>query len=139
MLTKLTESKIKGLMPPEAGQEEHGDTIVPGLRVRIGRSGKKTFILRLRVAGVSRNITLGRYEPLAFTLDDARRKARSLISDLEAGGDVLAEIRHAPCQVPIQWTPNAGMGRPYALAESPTPSDGLAPVGATNFYDPTAL
>lgn len=84
MATKLTDAKLKGLKAPEKGQAEHSDSEVPGLRVRIGASGAKTFILRKRVGERIHNITIGRYGP-RFGLADARKKARSLISDLEAG------------------------------------------------------
>jgi integrase len=93
---KLTEAKIKALVAPASGQAEYADTDVPGLRVRIGTSGKKTFILRKRVAGKSKNATLGQHHPTRFTLIDARRKARSLLSDLEAGGEKLAKIKAVP-------------------------------------------
>jgi len=84
MATKLTDAKIRGMKAPEAGQIEFADSDVPGLRVRVGVSGAKTFILRRRVAGKVRNVTVGRYGP-RFGLADARRKARTLVSDLEAG------------------------------------------------------
>ena len=84
---KLTDAKLLGLKKPEKGQVEHSDSDVPGLRVRIGATGAKTFILRKRVADQVRNITLGRYGP-RFGLADARRKARSLLSDLESGKPV---------------------------------------------------
>lgn len=84
MATKLTDAKLQGLKAPAKGQVEHSDSDVPGLRVRIGASGAKTFILRKRVGSRIRNITVGRYGP-RFGLADARRKARSLISDLESG------------------------------------------------------
>ena len=82
--TKLTDSKLKAFKAPASGQAEYSDSDVPGLRVRIGTSGAKTFILRKRAAGKIKNITLGRYTP-RFGLAEARRKARALISDLEAG------------------------------------------------------
>jgi len=82
--SKLTDAKLQALKPPEKGQTEHSDSDVPGMRVRIGTTGAKTFILRKRVAGQLRNITLGLYGP-RFGLADARRKARALISDLENG------------------------------------------------------
>lgn len=82
--TKLTDSKLQALKAPDAGQIEISDADVPGLRVRIGKSGVKTFILRKRAAGKVKNITLGRYGP-RFTLAQARRKARAIVSDLEAG------------------------------------------------------
>ena len=52
--------------------------------MRIGTTGTKTFILRKRVAGKIRNISLGRYGP-RFVLADAHKKARAILSDIEAG------------------------------------------------------
>jgi integrase len=86
----LTDAKIKGLKPPATGQAEHPDALVPGLRVRIGSSGVKTFILRKRIAGRVRNLTLDRYHERRFTLADARKRARAIISDIEAGADPAA-------------------------------------------------
>lgn len=80
----LTDAKIRGLIPPASGQIEVLDQLVSGLRVRVGASGGKTFILRKRVGGSVRNVTLGRFSD-AFTLADARKKARSLLIDLESG------------------------------------------------------
>jgi integrase len=83
----LTDAKIKGLKRPEKGQVEISDPTVPGLRVRMGTSGAQTFILRKRIAGRIRNITVGRYSPPRFGLAEARKKARTIISDIEAGKD----------------------------------------------------
>ena len=83
----LTDAKIKALKPPLTGQAEYPDSLVPGLRLRVGSSGAKTFILRKRVGGRARNLTLNRYHERRFTLADARKKARSLISDIEAGAE----------------------------------------------------
>lgn len=80
----LTDAKIKGLVPPQSGQAEWTDQIVPGLRVRVGRSGTKTFVFRKRVGSDVRNITLGRFSS-RFTLADARKKARSILIDIENG------------------------------------------------------
>lgn len=84
MAIKLTDAKLKGFSAPDKGQVEHSDSDVPGLRIRVGKSGVKTFILRKRIGDRIRNITVGRYGP-RFGLADARRKARMLISDIEAG------------------------------------------------------
>lgn len=70
----LTDAKIKGLIKPLHGQVEYADQTVPGLRLRVGASGQKTFILRKRVGGQPRNITIGRFGPRCSLLD-ARRKA----------------------------------------------------------------
>jgi hypothetical protein len=50
---------------------EWPDHIVPGLRIRVGRSGAKTFILRKRVGERWRNITVGPFKEY-FGLADAR-------------------------------------------------------------------
>lgn len=84
MAGKLTDAKLRALKPPAEGQAEHRDTDVPGLRARIGKSGKITFILRKRVGGKVVNVAVGPYGP-RFGLADARKKARALLSDLEAG------------------------------------------------------
>jgi Arm DNA-binding domain len=83
----LTDAKIKALVPPSSGQSEMSDSLIPSLRVRVGSSGVKTFILRKRVGGQLRNITIGRYSA-NFSLADARKKVRSLIIDIESGKGV---------------------------------------------------
>jgi integrase len=87
----LTDAKLQGLRPPASGQVEYPDSAVPGLRVRIGVGGTKSFILRKRVAGKWRNVTLGRYSE-RFTLAAARKKARTLLSDIEFKADPVAAL-----------------------------------------------
>lgn len=84
MAGKLTDAKLKGLKPPASGQVELADSDVTGLRARVGKGGAITFVLRKRVGNKVHNISIGRYGP-RFGLADARRKARALASDLEAG------------------------------------------------------
>lgn len=85
----MRRSRLKALAK---GQEEHSDSDVPGLRIRVGSSRSKTFILRKRVCESVRNITVGRYGS-RFGLADARRKARTLISDIESGKALPAPAR----------------------------------------------
>lgn len=82
----ITDAKLKGMKPPATGRLELSDTVVPGLRVRMSASGVQSFIVRKRIAGKPSNITLGRYGP-RFGLAEARKKARAVLSDIEAGGD----------------------------------------------------
>ena len=82
----FTDAKLAALKPPAAGTIEISDAVVPGLRIRLGVSGGRTFIVRKRIAGRVKTITLGRYSS-RFGLADARKKARTLLSDIEAGGD----------------------------------------------------
>lgn len=84
----LTDAKIAGLRAPASGQTEISDAKVPGLRVRIGASGAKSFIVRKRVGGKIKVLTLGRYGP-RFGLAEARKRAREALSDLEAGKEVV--------------------------------------------------
>ncbi len=83
--TNLTNAKLESLKPPKSGQMELSDSKVPGLRIRVGKGGTKSFILRKRVGGKVKNITIGRYGP-RLGLAEARKRARSIISDIEAGG-----------------------------------------------------
>ena len=80
----LTDAKIRSLGAPVNGQLEWPDHIVPGLRVRVGQTGKKTFILRKRIGDRVRNITIGPYKEY-FGLADARKKARSILLDIDNG------------------------------------------------------
>ena len=83
----LTDARIAGLKAPATGQMELADGIVPGLRLRMGASGIKTYILRKRVQGKWLNVTIGRHSP-NFTLANARRKARDLLVDVEQGKSI---------------------------------------------------
>jgi integrase len=89
MAGNLTDAKLRNLSAPEAGQAEYPDDAVPGLRARIGRSGKVSFVVRKRFGKSVRVITLGQFGT-AFGIKEARRKARSIISDIEAGRPVDA-------------------------------------------------
>lgn len=92
----LTDAKIKGLRAPETGRIEVADKVVSGLRLRVGPSGAKTFIVRKRIGGRIANVTVGRFHDRRFTLTDARKKARTLLNDIEAGGDPRGDTRSAP-------------------------------------------
>lgn len=89
--TVLTDAKIRAIRRPEKGQIEVRDKAVPGLRVRVGVTGSKAFVLRKSVAGRYRNITLGRYCD-RFGLAEARKKARQLLSDIEFKADPVAAL-----------------------------------------------
>nr|WP_166175695.1 site-specific integrase [Altererythrobacter segetis] len=89
----LTETTIREAKARAGERVELADDKVLGLRVRVGSGGSKTFMLRKRVGGKPVNLTVGRWHPTAFTLADARKKARSLTSDLETSGDALAKAK----------------------------------------------
>ncbi|WP_296164701.1 site-specific integrase [uncultured Brevundimonas sp.] len=89
----LTDAKIQGLKAPGTGRIEVADKVVSGLRIRVGTSGAKTFIVRKRIGGRIANVTVGRFHDQRFNLADARRKARTLLNDIEGGGDPRSETR----------------------------------------------
>jgi integrase len=89
----LTDAKIQGLKAPETGRIEVADKVVSGLRIRVGTSGAKTFIVRKRIGGRIANVTVGRFHDQRFTLADARKKARTMLNDIEGGGDPRSETR----------------------------------------------
>lgn len=89
----LTDTKIKDAKAAAGERVELADDKVPGLRLRVGAGGAKTFTLRKRVGGKPVNLTLGRWHPTAFNVNDARKKARAMLSDLEASGDALAKAK----------------------------------------------
>lgn len=87
---------------PPSGQVEIIDKTVPGLRVRVGQSGKPSFIIRKRVGGKIRVITLGQYSP-RFSLADARKAARSALSDLDAG-KAVAPAKRGTLTIKSLWS-----------------------------------
>src|SRR5690606_10141177 len=88
-ITILTVAKIRAIRLPETGQVEIRDKSVPGLRIRVGSAGSRSFVLRKSVAGRYRNVTLGRYCE-RIGLAEARKKARQFLSDIEFSADPVA-------------------------------------------------
>lgn len=87
----LTDAKVAAIKPPKAGQDEHKDSgpgYVQGLRIRIGTSGKKTWILRARAGEKVLNKKLGTYP--AMRLAAARKAAGALLEALANDGSTQA-------------------------------------------------
>jgi integrase len=105
-LTVLTDAKIRDLKRPKSGQIEVRDKSVPGLRVRVGMSGTKSFVLRKRVAGKYRNVAIGRFSE-RFGLAEARKRARQILSDIELKADPLAALPQPRRRSPAALTVNA--------------------------------
>uniref|UniRef100_UPI001C43A166 Arm DNA-binding domain-containing protein n=1 Tax=Salmonella enterica TaxID=28901 RepID=UPI001C43A166 len=81
---KFTKTKLENLPPAERGQIEYGDTIVNGLRIRIGTSGVKSFCISRKRNGKFIRATLGRFPDL--TIDNARAKALEMLGDVATTG-----------------------------------------------------
>lgn len=80
----LTDAKVAAIKPPPAGQEEHRDSKVTGLRLRVGAGGKKTWTVRARVGAKVVNKKIGSYP--AMKLAAARAAAERLLEALAKDG-----------------------------------------------------
>jgi integrase len=90
----LTDAKVAAIKPPAAGQEEHKDEgpgYVQGLRLRVGTSGKKSWIVRARAGDKLINKKLGSYP--AMRLAAARKSAAGLLEALARDGSTEAVDR----------------------------------------------
>lgn len=81
---KFTKTKLEGLPPAERGQVEYGDTVVNGLRLRIGVSGIKSFCVSKKKNGKFFRATLGRFP--ALSVENARAKALEVMGDMALNG-----------------------------------------------------
>src|SRR4051794_29717352 len=90
----LTFAKIEAIKRAKAGQDEHKDRgpgYVQGLRLRVGTSGKKTWIVRARAGRKIVNKKLGTYP--AMGLSAARKAATALLEALAKDGTTDAADR----------------------------------------------
>lgn len=74
-------------------QEEISDPLTPGLSIRVGRGGTKTFYARYRIGGRVKRLKLGIYPRLS--LADAREKARDALAKADAGEDPAVQRENA--------------------------------------------
>ncbi|MDE1487750.1 integrase family protein [Xenorhabdus bovienii] len=81
---KFTKAKLESLPPAERGQIEYGDTVVNGLRIRIGTSGVKSFCISRKRNGKFIRATLGRFPDLS--IDNARAKALEVLGEVATTG-----------------------------------------------------
>jgi integrase len=61
------------------------DTELPGFGLRVSRTGERTYVVKLRVCGRQRWVTIGRHGP--WTPELARREAFRVLSDAARGLD----------------------------------------------------
>jgi integrase len=104
----LTDTKIAAIKPPAAGQAEHPDHKVTGLRLRVGSSGKKVWILRRRVGAKVVNKKLGNYPGMGLAA--AREAAERVVTALERDGSTEA-IDRTFGAVAEHWVENVAKGK----------------------------
>ncbi|OTA14936.1 integrase [Xenorhabdus beddingii] len=89
---KFTKSVIESLPTPEQGkQDEYRDTVINGLRLRVGASGKKSFCVTKKRNGKFYRATLGRFPDL--TVEMARTKALEVLREVATTGRNPNDIR----------------------------------------------
>jgi integrase len=93
MTQKLTKLVIdKAVYKGNGGGNEwdvRWDPALPGFGVRVYPSGRKAFILRYRVSGRKRLLTIGTYGPI--TLEQARTQAKQRIGEVIQGEDPVEQ------------------------------------------------
>ena len=85
----FTARSVAALKPPPGGQRDMWDPSFPRFGLRISDRGRKVWVLRYRMKGRHRRLTLGQYPDLS--LADARKKARNVLHDVGNGKDPAAQ------------------------------------------------
>ena len=91
MSLTLTDRTVRGLAAGGKAQADFWDTRVTGFGVRVSAEGRKTWVLRYRVQGRQRRMSLGTYPSLG--LADARVAARRALGRVAHSEDPAAEKR----------------------------------------------
>ena len=99
---KLTDAKLKAVKTPLRGRVELADSDCVGLRFVKGSTGKCRWIVRKRVAGKFRKITLGDYPGIG--LAKARQKALQACADIESGRKLAKPDKRSNKTVSALWS-----------------------------------
>lgn len=92
MADRLTDTLVKGLPAPKAGNRIRYDSEVSGLGCRVTAAGARSFILEYRTrSGRKRRYTIGRAGE--WSVGAARAEAKELKKQIDRGEDPLADIR----------------------------------------------
>jgi hypothetical protein len=89
----LTAARIAALPKAATGQDFYRDSKQPGFGVRVSPGGTISFFAEGRVNGKTRRITIGPWPQL--TVEEARRVAKVILSELIRGIDRKADERNA--------------------------------------------
>lgn len=86
----FTKRSIEALPHPEKGQTLYRDTVLRGLGIRVGVRSK-VFFVEGQVQRRTKRVTIGRSD--VISVDAARKRAISILSDMAEGKDPNAEKR----------------------------------------------
>ena len=87
---RFTKRAVEALPHPQKGQVLYRDELLRGFGVRVGAQSK-VFYVEGQVAGRTRRVTIGRAD--AVPVDEARKRALGILSEMAAGVDPNAERR----------------------------------------------
>jgi integrase len=90
---KLTDRTVRALPRPERGegQREYWDQDLPGFGVRVGHTGRRSFVVLFRVRGRKTRLTIGTCA--TWPLAEARERARKAMRAAATGDDPTAPDR----------------------------------------------
>jgi integrase len=117
---KLTKATVEQLKLPSGKTEAIVfDDALAGFGLRIRAGGKRTWITQYRLGSKQRRVTIGTTETLGA--DEARRRARKMLSKVHLGTDPQLEKAEARAQVALTLggTVNSYLGRHAARRLKP--------------------
>ena len=91
-MAKLTKRTVDQITPA-AVDTVHWDEELRGFGVRIWPSGRKVYMVKCRIKGRQRRITIGPHGPV--TAEQARIRAHAILSEAKAGRDPAKELDQA--------------------------------------------
>jgi integrase len=84
-IANFTARFVDAIEPPAHGQCDYWDQSLPGFGLRASFGGKKVWVVRYRIHGRLRRLTLGSHTILG--LADARQRAKTALLQVSAGAD----------------------------------------------------
>lgn len=100
MRAKLTKRLVEAVEPTQRDQFVW-DTELPGFGAKVTPKGRRTYLLQYSRRNRSRRLTIGRHG-IDLTLDQARREAHRLRSEIALGGDPAEKQREEADQPTLE-------------------------------------
>lgn len=88
---KLTNAIVKGLPIPDKGDLVQGDSVITGLKVRIIKTGTRTFYLYYKFDGKNRKYRIGKFGDIG--VPEAREVSKKLQARIALGEDPQETLR----------------------------------------------